>query len=81
MLTAQNGVICPSERYLQREQGINDQFRINYFKGYVNAIVEAIEEGTVVKSYIGWSLLDNFEWQVSGLAFPSHRLPRYGFVR
>ncbi|CZR65515.1 related to beta-glucosidase [Phialocephala subalpina] len=59
----ENGVICPGERYLQRKQGINDQFRINYFRDYVNAIVEAIEEGTVVKSYIGWSLLDNFEWQ------------------
>ncbi|KAK9474793.1 glycoside hydrolase superfamily [Dipodascopsis tothii] len=58
----ENGVICPNERDLPREEGLNDQFRIDYFNGYINAIIE-LQGEVPVKSYIIWALLDNFEWQ------------------
>ena len=41
---------------------MNDIERVDFFKGYITAIVEAIESGVNVKGYFIWSLLDNFEW-------------------
>lgn len=42
---------------------INDEGRINYYKLYLSALLEAIyEDGVNVTGYTAWSLLDNFEW-------------------
>jgi beta-glucosidase/6-phospho-beta-glucosidase/beta-galactosidase len=41
---------------------VNDIERVDFFKGYITAIGEAIEAGVQVKGYFIWSLLDNFEW-------------------
>ncbi|MEO7485997.1 MAG: family 1 glycosylhydrolase, partial [Ferruginibacter sp.] len=41
---------------------VNDIERIDFFKGYISAIGEAIDAGVQVKGYFIWSLLDNFEW-------------------
>ena len=41
---------------------VNDIERVDFFKGYITAIGEAIESGVNVKGYFIWSLLDNFEW-------------------
>ncbi len=46
---------------------VNDVERIDFFKGYISAIGEAINAGVNVKGYFIWSLLDNFEW-ASGYA-------------
>lgn len=42
--------------------GLLDEERINYFKRYMNAMLNAIDEGCQVKAYSVWSLMDNFEW-------------------
>lgn len=44
------------------EQALHDTDRVNYFKTYLDALLGAIDDGAVIKSYFGWSLLDNFEW-------------------
>ena len=44
------------------EKGINDDGRVEFFKGYVNACHEAIESGVNLRGYFAWSLMDNFEW-------------------
>ena len=46
---------------------VNDVERIDFFKGYILAIGQAIDNGVNVKGYFIWSLLDNFEW-ASGYA-------------
>lgn len=45
------------------ENGIvDDEPRIQYLRGYIDACWRAIESGVKLKGYFVWSLLDNFEW-------------------
>jgi beta-glucosidase len=39
-----------------------DQRRIDYLSTHLNAVADAIAEGSPVKGYYQWSLMDNFEW-------------------
>jgi beta-glucosidase len=53
---------------------IHDARRIDYHRGYLAALAQAIAEGADVRGYHAWSLLDNFEWaegfsQHFGLAY------------
>ncbi len=42
---------------------VNDsETRLAYYKGYLEACHEAIENGVNLKGYFAWSLFDNFEW-------------------
>jgi len=64
-LITENGVDAPNESYLPIDQAINDTFRVNYFKSYLDEVAKAIQlDGVKVKGYFAWSLLDNFEWAV-----------------
>ncbi|KAI8803457.1 putative beta-glucosidase [Cladochytrium replicatum] len=59
----ENGCSVPNETSLPLEEALNDQFRVDYYKGYLNeGLLGAVEDGVVVKSYFAWSLIDNFEW-------------------
>jgi beta-glucosidase len=40
----------------------NDSFRADYIRKTVIGIHQAISEGVMVKGYMYWSLLDNYEW-------------------
>jgi beta-glucosidase len=42
---------------------LEDRARIDYLRGYVEAMREAVTRGVDVRGYFVWSLLDNFEWQ------------------
>jgi len=46
---------------------ILDQQRIDYLRGYTDALRSAIQSGADVRGYFVWSLMDNFEWN-SGYA-------------
>jgi beta-glucosidase len=41
---------------------VQDDRRIAFYRGYLEALGRAIEEGADVRGYHAWSLLDNFEW-------------------
>ncbi|AOW21694.1 GH1 family beta-glucosidase [Urechidicola croceus] len=41
---------------------VNDQKRVEFFEGYLNACSEAIENGVNLTGYFIWSFMDNFEW-------------------
>ena len=58
----ENGFSVKGEDNLSLEEALNDTDRVNYFAGNLEALLCAIEDGVVIKSYFGWSFLDNFEW-------------------
>jgi beta-glucosidase len=67
----ENGAAFADE--ITRDGKVHDRERIEYLRGYLGAILDAIEAGVDVKGYFVWSLLDNFEW---GLGFSK----RFGLV-
>ena len=53
---------------------LNDQVRCEYIVNHLKVIHDAITSGVDVRSYLYWSLIDNFEWDL-GLT------PRFGLIR
>ncbi|WMI67149.1 GH1 family beta-glucosidase [Mangrovimonas sp. YM274] len=41
---------------------VNDEKRVEFFKGYLEECAIAIEEGVNLTGYFAWSFMDNFEW-------------------
>ncbi|XP_024540409.1 beta-glucosidase 13 isoform X1 [Selaginella moellendorffii] len=41
---------------------LNDTTRVNFLKAYLSNLRAAIADGSDVRGYFVWSLLDNFEW-------------------
>jgi len=41
---------------------VRDQRRIEFYRGYLEALARAIGDGADVRGYHAWTLLDNFEW-------------------
>ncbi len=60
MMIMENG--C-SYLHEPNEQGeVNDQERIHYLAGHLNAVHRAIQNGVPITGYMQWSLMDNYEW-------------------
>jgi beta-glucosidase len=53
---------CAFDDVVLPDGRIVDEQRINYFKSHIKAVNKAILEGTNIKGYFAWSLMDNFEW-------------------
>ncbi|PGH28162.1 hypothetical protein AJ80_00052 [Polytolypa hystricis UAMH7299] len=59
----ENGTSLKGENDLPIDQLLNDEFRVNYFRGYIAAMADSYTlDGVNVRAYMAWSLLDNFEW-------------------
>ncbi|WVR09713.1 hypothetical protein IAU60_006789 [Kwoniella sp. DSM 27419] len=76
----ENGWAIKDESELSVEDAVRkscagyDEGRVRFYQGYTQALKEAIEIDRVdIRSYFGWSFIDNFEW-ASGLG------PRFGSV-
>lgn len=67
----ENGYSCLETK--RNKADINDDYRISFIQKHLNAVHEAIDEGTNVQGYFYWSLLDNFEWAL-GME------PRFGLI-
>jgi beta-glucosidase len=57
---------------------VNDQRRIDFYRGYLTELARAIRDGADVRGYHAWSLIDNFEWAEGytkrfGLAYVDYR--------
>ncbi|XP_013133879.1 PREDICTED: myrosinase 1-like [Papilio polytes] len=42
--------------------GLDDEDRITYYTHYIDAMLDAMEDGSDVRGYTAWSLMDNYEW-------------------
>ncbi|CAK1544188.1 unnamed protein product [Leptosia nina] len=42
--------------------GLQDDVRVKCLKLYLDALLDAIDEGSDIQMYTVWSLMDNFEW-------------------
>ncbi|KAI1094373.1 glycoside hydrolase family 1 protein [Rostrohypoxylon terebratum] len=59
----ENGTSIKGENDLQEPEILEDVFRYEYFRDYVDAMAKAVsEDGCNVRGYMAWSLMDNFEW-------------------
>ncbi|KLO12387.1 glycoside hydrolase family 1 protein [Schizopora paradoxa] len=59
----ENGYCVKDENSLAVIDAVHDADRVNYFSGMLDSLLKAkTEDGVDVRSYFGWSLLDNFEW-------------------
>lgn len=55
----ENGCASPDQLV---DGKVEDQFRIDFYQGYLEACHEAIESGVDLRGYFAWSLMDNMEW-------------------
>ncbi|KEF57909.1 beta-glucosidase [Exophiala aquamarina CBS 119918] len=59
----ENGTSIKGENDLPMEEILEDDFRVEYFRGYITSMAEAVaEDGINCQGYMAWSLMDNFEW-------------------
>jgi len=55
----ENGTSLKGENDMPVEQILKDEFRAEYFKGYVNALAEAVTFDDVdCRGYMAWSLME-----------------------
>jgi beta-glucosidase len=55
----ENGTSIKGENDLSKEEILDDEFRVWYFKEYVDAMADAhTKDGVDVRGYMAWSLLD-----------------------
>lgn len=48
--------------YVDPEGGVDDVERVEYLRGHLGAVAEAIDAGADIRGYYAWSFMDNFEW-------------------
>jgi beta-glucosidase len=81
----ENGVDAPGESALALEEALNDTFRVDFYRDYLDNVLQAMAKGVLVKGFFAWSFMDNFEWADGyncrfGLHYVDYQdpaLPRY----
>ena len=60
LFVTENGAAYDDE--VSPDGAVHDVERSEFLLSHLDAILDAIEEGTPVHGYFYWSILDNFEW-------------------
>ncbi|MCQ2437872.1 MAG: GH1 family beta-glucosidase [Clostridia bacterium] len=60
IIITENGLSCNDRVFLDGK--VHDPLRIDFLTRYLSELHRTIEDGTPVKGYLHWSLLDNLEW-------------------
>ena len=61
ILISENGMSCHD--WVFPDGRVHDPNRTDYLRRYLSSLSRAIADGTDVRGYFCWSLLDNFEWK------------------
>ncbi|OMO63797.1 Glycoside hydrolase, family 1 [Corchorus olitorius] len=62
----ENGMDDPNSIFIPIQDAFKDEKRIKYHNDYLTNLLAAnVEDGSNVKGYFAWSLLDNWEWVAS----------------
>ncbi|CAK0738170.1 hypothetical protein CVIRNUC_001004 [Coccomyxa viridis] len=65
LIVTENGFSVKGEYQKPLAQLVNDTERVAFYRGYINAATEAVEQDQVpMTGYFAWSLLTNWEWAV-----------------
>lgn len=62
MFISENGIGIANEKIFKTSDGIQDAYRIEFFKEHLGWIHKAIEEGANCIGYHIWTLVDNWSW-------------------
>ncbi|XP_075991781.1 lactase/phlorizin hydrolase-like [Anticarsia gemmatalis] len=60
--TYNNPTVYICENGFATHGGLDDYDRVDYYRTYLDAMLDAIDEGSDIAAYTAWSLMDNFEW-------------------
>ena len=59
----ENGAAFPDPPHAEGG-AVRDPLRVDYLRGHLRAVLDAIDRGVDVRGYMLWSLLDNMEWSL-----------------
>nr|BAM20016.1 glycoside hydrolases [Papilio xuthus] len=57
-----NPPVLVTENGFATRGGLRDDDRVTYYRYYISAMLDAIAEGSDIRAYTAWSMMDNFEW-------------------
>lgn len=60
MVVTENGLSCHD--WLSLDGAVHDPHRIDFLNRYLLSLARVMQEGTDVRGYFQWSIMDNFEW-------------------
>ncbi|CAG4997855.1 unnamed protein product [Parnassius apollo] len=57
-----NPPVIITENGFATKRGLDDDDRVTYITLYINAMLDAIDDGSDIRSYTVWSMMDSLEW-------------------
>ncbi len=51
-----------SHDWVSTDGQVHDSSRVDFMQRYLGCLAKAVQDGTDVRGYFAWSLMDNFEW-------------------